>query len=144
MASTPNTGYGRCSLLFSLSLLFSAQKNSLLLLFLKLKNTMARKMSPKSEKSDTKPIRKIRPKKSSKTQTHQQIKHQNLKPIRKKIRYSLLFSFSFSSSHLREEGAGSGGTLVSVSRVNGEIERGERAWGRFGNLIRWRAVVVEI
>jgi hypothetical protein len=146
MASTPNTGYGRCSLLFS------AQKNSLLLLFLKLKNTMARKMSPKSEKSDTKPIRKIRPKKSSKTQTHQRIKHQNLKPIRKKnqifsslfLLLLLLFSFSFSSSHLREGGAGSGGTLVFVSRVNGEIERGEGAWGRFGNLIRWRALVVEI
>jgi hypothetical protein len=27
--------------------------------------------------------------------------------------------------------------------VNREIERGERVWGRFGNLIRWRAVVVE-
>jgi hypothetical protein len=146
---------GVLSFSHTLSLLFSAQKNSLLLLlFLKLKNTMARKISPKSEKSDTKPTRKIRPKKFSKTQTHQQIKHQNLKPNKKKNQIfsslfllifssssDLLFSFSFSSSHMREEGAG--GTPVPVSRVNREIERGERVWGRFGNLIRWRAVVVE-
>jgi hypothetical protein len=92
---------GVLSFSHTLSLLFSAQKNSLLLLlFLKLKNTMARKISPKSEKSDTKPTRKIRPKKFSKTQTHQQIKHQNLKPNKKKKNqiFSSLFLLIFYSS----------------------------------------------
>ena len=108
------------SLLFSLtlSLLFSilgtfagigiAQKNS------PTKFGWTWKISLKINlKNQTKPTKKI-----FKNPNHQQIKHQNLKPSRKKNQIFffssyilffdllLLFSFSFSSSHLREEGVG--------------------------------------